>query len=360
MSTQPSLAVVSAGIVCSVGLSVPAASAAIRASLDSFQETYFVDSVGQPIIGAAVPAGPLGLGGDTGGAITGGEEKLARMFALAAAECLDDAGGLDAVEVALVLVGPDASRPGVAHDELEQRMAACEEALGRRFHAERRVIQNGRPGLVDALICAHELLAARGVRSVLIAGVDSLLNAEDINDALAGERLRTAENADGFIPGEAAACVLVTRADSAGAQRAPTLSIAGLGAAEEPDSWLSGRANVGRGLAQAIRQALAQAGLSAHAIHQRWSDCSGESFFFDEAAYAWGRVLRAPSPPGHRQWLLASSVGEVGAAAGPLMLALLLDAARRGWAPGPSTLVHLSSAGSARAALVTIASSHEG
>lgn len=360
MTAHAPLVVVSAGVVCSVGLSVPAASAAVRASLDSFKETYFVDGTGNPIVGAAVPSGPLGLGGDGGGAITGGDEKLARMFALAAAECLDGAGGLDAAEVALVLVGPEASRPGASDDELARRLEACEGAFGRRFHAERRVTRAGRPGLVGALASARELLGAGAVSAVLVAGVDSLLNAEDINDALSGDRVRTADNADGFIPGEAAACVLVTRAGDAGAPRAPALSVAGLGAADEPDSWLSGKANVGRGLAQAMRQALAQAGVAGHAIHQRWSDCAGESFFFDEAAYAWGRVLRAPSPPGHRHWLLASSVGEVGAAAGPLVLALLLDAARRGWAPGPSALVHLSSAGSARAALVTMASSNEG
>lgn len=356
MLAQSPLTLVSSGVVCSVGLSTPAACAAIRASLDNFKETYFVDELGLPIVGAAVPSDLLGLTEHAEGWVMGGENKLSRMFAIAATECLHGAGIVDTAQTALLLLGPEDTRPGFSRDSLQRRFMNCENALGHKFHAASRTIHTGRPGLVDALACANELLASRTVHSVLIAGIDSLLNTSDINDGLANKRLLTDENSDGFIPGEAAVCVLVTgETYSRTPPQLPVLTIAGLGTAQEPESWISGKANVGRGLAQAIRQALMQASIAAHSINNRLSDCSGESFFFDEAAYAWGRVLRAPSPPGHKHRLVASSVGEIGAAAGPLMLALSLEAARKGWSAGRNSLLHLSSSGSLRTALVTIA-----
>ncbi|WP_437484893.1 hypothetical protein WME75_46115 [Sorangium sp. So ce1014] len=357
MPSRTPLFVISAGVVCSVGLSAPAASAAIRASLSRFKETHFVDDAEHPVFGAPVPSDRLGLPGGAGGLLLGGEDKLVRMFLLAATECLRGADTVDLARTPLLMLGPENTRPGVSEDALQRRLVACEEALGRTLHTESRISATGRPGLVDALARAHELLASRAVRSVLVASTDSLLDAEEVNDALAGERLRTSDNSDGFIPGEGAACVLVTRTGPGEEKgRSPLLTVAGLGTAEEPDRWIDGRPNVGRGLAQAMRQALRHADVAADGVDYRLSDCSGESFFFDEAAYAWGRVLRAPSPPGHVQILVASSIGEIGAAAGPLMLALALDAARKRWAPGPVSLVHLSGSGSARAALVAVAS----
>jgi 3-oxoacyl-[acyl-carrier-protein] synthase I len=361
------LAVISAGVVCSVGLSAASACAAIRASQDNFKETHFIDEIGEPLIGAAVPPMLLGAPEETDGSLLGGEQKLARMFVKAAVECARAAGGIDPRHTALLVLGPETSRPGFSEDKLHRCFTACEDALGRRFHPSSCITQIGSPGLAVALEYAREQIGSGAVRAALIAGIDSFLNTDDINDALASERLLSSENSDGFIPGEAAACVLVTRADAVEpttapakdgtrAPRPPLLMVAGIGRAREPDSWLSGNVSLGRGLAHALRHALAEAKISADEIHHRLADCSGESFFLDEAAYAWGRLLRAPSPPGHDQRLIASSVGESGAAAGPLMLALALDAARKGWAQGPNSLIHLSNSHDQRAALVVVAS----
>lgn len=104
-----------------------------------------------------------------------------------------------------------------------------------------------------------------------------------------------------------------------------------------------------------MRQALSQAALAPHAVHTRLSDASGESHFFEDASYAWTRVLRERSPEGHRFGTPANRVGHVGAAMGPLLLALALDATRKRWAAGPHTLLQLSSAGPQRGAVVVSA-----
>ncbi|WP_437755930.1 hypothetical protein [Sorangium sp. So ce1389] len=356
MAAKPPISVVASGVACSVGLSTPAACAAIRASIDSFAETQFVDGLGQPIIGAAIPAGALALPGEADGYAVGGDERLSRMLVLAAAECLDRSDGVDVARTCLVVLGAEDTRPGSSQDAPRRRAAALEGALGTRFHAESRAIHAGSPGLIDALARARELLASPSIQAVLVAGVDSFLDAAEIHEALSDGRLLTRGSAGGFIPGEAAACVLVARSAEGGARRAPALSIAGLGAAYEPQMLDARQRSRGVGLSRAIRQALEEAGVPAEAVHARYADVSGEPYFFEEASYAWTRVLRGPSPPGHKLFTPVTRVGHVGAAMGPLILALLLDDARKGWAAGANTLVHLSSSGAPRGALLVVAS----
>lgn len=356
--SDTTIAIVAAGAVTCVGLSAASTCAAIRAGLDGFEETHFVDQIGEPLLGAAVPDAVLGLDSDAPGAILGGTGKLAAMFVRAATECVRAAGGIDAASTALLLIGPDTSRPGFAVETLQACFAACEAAVGKHFHQSSEITQLGSPGMAVAMQRAQQLLARGDVDTVLVAGLDSLLNGNDIGRALASNRLLSSENSDGFIPGEAAACVLVMRlqdlqaSDGMGQMRDLVLQVRGTALAQEPETWLSGRANSGKGLASAIKGAIAESGIEAHDIHHRLSDASGESFFMDEGTYAWGRVLRKLSPAGYTSPLIAGSVGETAAAAGPLMAGLALDMARKGWAAGPNTLIHLTDSALPRGALV--------
>jgi len=359
MNGANDICVLSAGVVCAVGGTAASSCAAIRACMDNFCETHFVDEVGQPLLGAPVPGVLLGLGDEADGHRQGGVGRLAAMFVRAATECVRGAGGVQARHTALLVLGPEASRPGVTLQSLHDCFAACQQAVGAQFHATSRITQIGSPGLAAALQYAAGLLAdpaATGVHAVLVAGVDSLLNTADINELLAQGRLLTSDNSDGFIPGEAAACVLVGRLDAVavGPQggRAPVLRVAGVGLAQEPDCLSAGKPSRGKGLARAIQQALAQATQPAQAMHTRIADVTAESAFFEEASYAWTRVLRAPSPDGWRFETPVTRVGHVGSAMGTLLLALSLDAARKGWAAGPLTLVQLSSHDPSRGAVV--------
>ena len=54
MTAQP-LAIVGSGMVTGVGLSAPASCAAIRCAIDNFQETRFMDSGGEWLLGCEVP-----------------------------------------------------------------------------------------------------------------------------------------------------------------------------------------------------------------------------------------------------------------------------------------------------------------
>src|SRR5829696_5863013 len=100
MSAHP-LAVMSSGLVTSVGLSAPAACAAIRAGLTNPTETRFADSEGEWIIGHAVPFEPP----------MRGIERLARMASMAAEECLSGVPRTDWPELPVVLCVAEPDRP---------------------------------------------------------------------------------------------------------------------------------------------------------------------------------------------------------------------------------------------------------
>lgn len=398
------LAIVAAGAVTSVGLSAASTCAAIRSALDNFHETHFIDERGEPLLGAAVPDDALEFSAHLSPQVkeqlndpstqVGGNLKLSALFTRAVLDCVQNYAdalcqgieqmppelaeditahtSLDTRHCALLLVGPEPSRSGFDLSRLQACFEACQTALGHQFHPASAITQAGSPGVVAALQLAHQLMAAKPTKlskdseaphTILIASVDSLLNTEDINDALSQGRLLSSDNSDGFIPGEASACLMIKRLSDwreinqikarRGIPALPVLHIAGLGAGHEVNDWRSGQYNTGQGLAAAMRMALQQSRLQAHDMHHRLSDASGEEYFTDEATYAWARVQRAPGPMEFSAPLSASSVGHIGAAASTLNISLGLDMVRKAWAAGSYMLFHYSSTHAARGALVT-------
>lgn len=191
------------------------------------------------------------------------------------------------------------------------------------------------------------------VRQVLLVGADSFLDAATIEHYLAENRLLCPDNADGFIPGESAAALLIRL----GSARDEGVHITGLGLAREaaqPDGQIPNRAT---GLTQAIRAALAQARCTPNRLAFRMSDQNGEQFFIREAANAVTRIMldavSAGQPgtglPVHH---IADCVGETGAAAGPLALAYLAELMPIAGEVGDIGLMHLANDDGARTALV--------
>ncbi len=337
----PPLHVTGGGMCCAVGFDAPAARAALRAGLSHFEESDFFGDRGQRLLVARLPLGDLW-----------GARRLATMLASVVSECVGLASGFDASSTALLLLLPERGRPGASDTWGPACFAACHAETGRPFHPASRVLPLGRAGVGAALTAAQALLAGDDdggapPARVIIAGVDSYLNAPSVNHLLRRERLLSVGATDGFIAGEAAGGVLVELAPPA----RPALRILGVGAADEEATIDDDVPQRGRGLTAAARRALAASGRRAEEMRFRISDASGEPFHFREAALAAARLLdhaEGEMPLLH----IADSVGETGAAVGPLTLAYLADAMPRGHTPGPLALAHFASDGGARAALV--------
>ena len=172
----------------------------------------------------------------------------------------------------------------------------------------------------------------------MIVGVGSLFDPETLTALDTAGRLKSEQNPDGFIPGECATAVLLERwpeAEKRGAT--PFAIVQGMGIGREPQSIASGEPSTGQGLCQAIEHACAVAGASTGAD---WavSDLNGESY----RAREWGLVQgRLPALlNGMRTvWHPADCIGDVGAATGGLLVAMVARAFARAYAPAPRALV---------------------
>lgn len=347
MSSQPNhqadlpwqpLLVKAAGACCAVGYNLAAASCALRAGMDHFQESEFVDRASEPLKVARLPLGDLW-----------GPKRLAQIVRLAVTDCARTAGGIDPVHTALFLLAAEKGRPHTESGRYHEIFHAVEEECRARFHEASVIIPKGRAGIADALQHAHRVLAENRVRQVLLVGADSYLSAAVIEHYLGQERLLCSSNSDGFIPGEGAAALLLQLppANAAG------LHVLGLGAAQEQATPAGEVPNRAFGLTQAIRQACAQAGLNTGALDFRLTDLNGEQYFAKEMANACTRVMGDdPDASGLPMLHLADGVGETGAAAPVLALAYLSRTMERDDGPGSTGLLHFGNDDGRRAALV--------
>jgi 3-oxoacyl-[acyl-carrier-protein] synthase-1 len=332
------LSVLSSGLVCSIGLDARSACAALRCGIHGATETHFLGRGGEPILGCSVPlTEPLR-----------GIDKLIKMAAPAVGECLRSPERLPSKEIPLLLVLPEEDRPGRPRGldgEMIPRIAA---ELKAKFHKDSQVFALGRIGIAHALKRAEALIHEGKIAQCILAGVDSHLVGASLDAFDAKGRVLTSVNSDGFVPGEAAGALLV---GATGSTKGDELTCRGLAFAVEEASIESEKPLRAEGLVRAVRGALADAGATTDDFDYRITDVSGPQYQFREAALAIGRVIRKVKPT-LELWHPADCIGEVGAAIGPCMLAVALEAARKKYAPGPGLLCHLGNDDGRRAALL--------
>ncbi|WOS65931.1 3-oxoacyl-ACP synthase [Sinorhizobium fredii] len=318
--------IVAIGMVTAVGLDAPSACAAMRAHLDGFQETRFLASGGDWLIGAPVPLPRSWLG----------EKRMVHLAAGAiceAFEAVPEARG----QTALILCLAEEDRPGCPAPDGARLLGRIGEIVESQPHGRSRIVAHGRPSGHVALEQARRILAASEAPYVMIVGVDSYLTGEAIAHYLAHRRLLTPDNPNGFIPGEAAAAVLCTRSQNSG------LCLFGLGLARE-QAFIYNPADLplrGDGMTSAYRAAFDEANIEMNRLGYRIADLIGEQYWFKQSALASLRLLR-----GRHEfqdfWSPAESLGNVGAAAVPIMIGMALTAARKGYAAGNPVLIEAS------------------
>jgi 3-oxoacyl-[acyl-carrier-protein] synthase-1 len=330
------VAILGCGMMTGVGLTAEASCAAIRARLDNFKETRFIARGGDWIIGSEVPLEEAWRG----------IAKLARLLAGPLRECLDLVPEVPPESIPVLLCVAEEDRPGRLEGLGNPLFLEACGLLGVRFHPDSRVIAQGRVGGATALHRASRMIHEDGFRQVIVAGVDSYLVAATLGVYGERDRLLTAENSNGFIPGEAGAAVLVGQPHSDAG-----LLCLGFGFAMEKATVESEEPLRGDGMTAALQQALAASGLTMAQIGYRMADLSGEQYRFKEADLAVSRILR-----GRHEfqdlWHPADCMGETGAAAVPSMLAVALIAARKSYAAGDPVLAHCSNDDGRRAAIV--------
>jgi 3-oxoacyl-[acyl-carrier-protein] synthase-1 len=335
MPGQP-IAIKSTGLVTSVGLSAPAACAAIRAKISNPTETRFMGSDGEWIMAHQVPLEQPWRG----------RTKLAKMAAMAIAECLDQVPPESWSGIPLLLCVAERGRPGRLDGLEDQLLPEIEQELGVRFAPESGVIPRGRISAIRALAEARKLIYAGSAPQVLIAATDSLLTWPTLSVYQRADRLLAPNNSNGFMPGEASGALLVGRPE-----RRTELLCTGIGFAVEKAHIDSGEPLRADGLTSAIKAALADAGCELHDLDYRITDISGEQYYFKEAALALSRVLRQRKEE-FDIWHPAECIGETGAASGIAILAVSAAACRKAYSPGRHILSHCANDSGRRSAAI--------
>ena len=332
--------VTSVGMTSPVGLCAEAACAAIRAGISMFEELPYWDNSGQPIIGSRVSCPEAAIRC---------EEHFAALLCSAIKDCLQIPAAPEGVPLLLGL--PEPERPGIPERLAERVIGRVEEKLGLHFHPEfSQTICSGHTSGFEALRTARELLRRRKVSACMVCGVDSYLNARSLLWLEEHERLKTEENSDGVIPGEAAAAVLVGLTEAS--EVTSSVRITGMGFAHEDASILSQEPLLGLGLSKALRDALAEASIGLHEIDFRLSDVTGESYGFREQMLALARVMRSRREEGIPIWHCAEFIGDTGAAAGVCQLVVAFQAFKKGYAPGNHGVCYTSAVSGDRAVIV--------
>ena len=258
-------------------------------------------------------------------------------------------------EIPLLVGLAESERPGGGSGLTDSIVGEMERWLNVRFHPQlSRVIPDGHISGFEALRTARELLQDPRIPSCLVCGVDSYINAASLHWLDQHWRLKTEDNSDGVIPGEAGAAMLVQR--EAAADSKTSTRLIGLGFGDEKAGVLSEEPSLGLGLTEAARAALTEAGIQMHDIAFRLSDVTGESYGFREQALVVARLLRVHQEDGYPIWHCAENIGDTGAAAGIIQLIIASYAYRKGYAPGKRAMCFASTVSGKRAVALLEAS----
>lgn len=334
------LAIQRFGLVTGLGFNAPATLAALRAGISAVRGTSWLDrESGQPLQGAMVQLPQWWEG-------TG---KLADLAAPAIDECLAALPPEQAARTPILLGIAAPERPGRFADLDTRLLPEIQARLGWHEHPLSRLFAADQTGCFHALAVAATLIETGQAEHVVVAGVDSLLQRDTLDALQRRRRLMTVNNSNGFFPGEAGAAVLV---GSSGSSTAAELHILGAGRARESAHIESVEAFRAQGLTQAVKTALASAGVALKDIAYQLTDLSGEHYKFKEAAFVAGRLNGGDREKPLDLWHPIEYLGEIGAAILPCLLAQAAHATLNRYAPGALALCHIGSDAGERAAMV--------
>lgn len=199
----------------------------------------------------------------------------------------------------------------------------------------RSLIAIGPGGVASAFESAASWLDNREVDRVLVVAVDSLLDGWSLGWLAGGRRLKDASNPIGLVPGEAAVALLLEGQARRGAAR-PLAMVAASAFEESDEPFQNVTRRQGRAAKAALARALQTAGPSLEG--DLYVNLNGEDWRGAELGAVLSGIPVA-SRGGYRVIAPATSVGDVGAAAGALHIACALRSYARDYAAGPQSWI---------------------
>lgn len=341
---EQAVRIAATGLLTSVGLDTASTAAALRCRLNCFERVRLADGE------HTATTAPLPADGQT--PASDAANLMGHWMARAALEACADlpALGLHALSAAdlpVLACLAESQRPGRPSGWDQQVVDTFVRQFGRPG-AGSRTFALGSVGLAHALAAAHELLYRHDAPAVLVAAADTYLLPDTLSALCHAGRCLGPGLPSGFVPGQAAGALLLTRLDED--TDAEQLLCTGVGFAQEAARLDNDLSNTGQGLTLALQRACLAAEQPIDGTDLVIADLSGEAFFAEEHALASLRAFQdCPASPA--LWLPAESLGNTGAASGLIALAWLLQAQQLDYAPGLNTLCQLQGDDGQRAAV---------
>lgn len=322
-----------------VGLSAAGGSAAIRAGISRLSEFSFTTLEGEPFVLASAPEIPDAMPA---------RERMATLARGALLDCLGDFTKDTLPPTRLWLILPE-PRPGFTQeDEAWVRRAIASEAASLGLMLEAKMHGRGHAGLMQCLdaidfeaepTCAHLLLAT-----------DSYLEDETLVWLERERMLKLATTRTGFVPGEAASCILLGSRVLRTHRGFHSLArIRGFGVAFEKEGRDSDAGSLGVALSHAVRSSTAGLALPDEAADTVYCDLNGERYRTEEWAFT---TMNAHAFMQTLQYeTFCDCIGDVGAAFPGVALAACQASFERGYARGPRALIVAGSLSGTRGAV---------
>ncbi len=326
--------IVGAGAQTPVGRYVLAAAAAVRCGISAYAEhPFMIDRHGEPIVVARAEwldeAQPL-------------SDRIVTLAADAAQEALAplaDKPATDLRGIRAHLALSEENFPDPIHrQEILQRFSASTGIFRAGYYAE--LIVEGHAGGLLALENAVSQLRTGEALLCLVGGADSWLDPDRLEALDFAGRLHSINNSWGFTPGEGAGfCLLASGISTRRFGLTPLAEVATVATARETKLMGTQTVCIGEGLTAAFRSVLEP----AHRVTHSYCDFNGETYRADEYGFSVCRTAECFENAGSFT-AGAECWGDVGAASGPLAIALAIAAWNRGYATGPIALAWSSSA----------------
>ncbi|WP_250504366.1 beta-ketoacyl synthase N-terminal-like domain-containing protein [Caballeronia sp. AZ7_KS35] len=332
-----------AGARTPLGLGAEASAAAVRAGIGAAREhPFIVDRLGNYVNLAFDAELDPGLHGPS------------RLLALAGFAWRDLTRALahlgEAPLRSPMMVALPEIRPGFTHEDASAVMQGLRRLGGSTIDPiQVSVHAQGHAGGVAAFRKASESLGSGELDACVVGGIDSYLHPETLN-WLDGRRQIAGEGSrSGFVPGEGAAfCLLMSDAACRRLGVAETMHLVAAATGSERCLIKTREVCVGKGLTAVVRDALTSAPGARKTIDHVICDINGERYRGEEWGFVCLRLGRHFKDA--TGYLSPADVwGDVGAASGPLFAMLAHQAASRGYAAGPRTLIWSSSEAGLRA-----------
>lgn len=341
------------GMITSVGLSAEKTAASVRAGITSFAEASVYNKRFEPFTMAVLPDDvfpPLAPELEQEEGLTARQIRMLRLASAALKETLKKMP--DAQNIPIYLGAPEPLTNSTEPvDEKFFRKLIIQSGINFNI-MESKIFRNGRAAGLIALKEGMLRLASEKFNYVLVGGADTyldlyLLGTLDIEDRIMGPGVM-----DGFIPGEGAAFLLLSRTPQKGFIHLASLSPVSTGF--EEGYMYSEKPYLGEGLAMVFEN-IFSTGKIPHPVREVYSAMNGENIWGKEWGVSFLRS-RGAFDPSHGMHHPADCLGDTGAASGIILTILAAIGIKKGYRQSPA-LVNCSSDLGSRAAVAVIAPS---